>query len=149
MPWETEKCVSLYCNIYFILVILSTHSVSEECPCQLSHNVGLRLNTRLVRKSPTWIRIRTNHNTVFRQLSLNLLHGTWYVIIFPVPPHSVQFSQSGPTLCDPIYCHTSLSITSSPSLLKLMSIKSVFSSLTGNKVKDHLLNIQFGQHFHY
>ena len=88
------KNVLLYCDIHFILVILNTHSVSEECLYQLSHKVDLRLNTRLVRKSPTWIRIRTNHNTVFRQLSLNLLHGTWYVIIFPVPPHSVQFSHS-------------------------------------------------------
>ena len=41
--------------------------------------------------------------------------------------HSVQFTQSYPTLCDPMDCSTPgfLSITNSQSLLKLMSTESV------------------------
>ena len=44
--------------------------------------------------------------------------------------HSVQFTQSYPTLCDPMDCSTPgfLSITNSRSLLKLMSIESVMPS---------------------
>ena len=43
---------------------------------------------------------------------------------------SVQFTQSCPTLCDPMNCkhQASLSITNSWSLLKLMSIKSLMPS---------------------
>ena len=52
------------------------------------------------------------------------------VILFCFIILSVQFSQSCPTLCDPMDCSTPdfLSFTSSQSLLKLMSIKSVMPS---------------------
>ena len=52
------------------------------------------------------------------------------VILFCFIILSVQFIQSCPTLCDPMDCSTPdfLSITSSQSLLKLMSIKSVMPS---------------------
>ena len=84
-----------------------------------------------------------NHYFAFARLSLSFLDSTYIwdhtVFVFlcltsvssSICFSSVQFTQSCPTLCNPmdcIACQAPLSITNSQSLLKLMSIESVMPS---------------------
>ena len=115
---------------YFVICALTIDSFCLWIPFHRPLKLGLTSDTHVAKFYLYIFLLTLNHTRMIHSPPSRKFSESFFVLY---RSYSVQFSsvaQSCPTFCDPMYCscQSSLSITSSWSLLKLVSIELVMPS---------------------